>query len=187
MIYDSIRKLQQIRLDLDVSWQIYPQYYYQARQAELQKDALMVLTTEVPIVVNNPKALLVSKLLLSTDIELVNLYLSGCLKKETQKRLLEATKKYFLPTIQVLDKTDLFDLLSNEEIGDYRTYDLVLANDIGYFAAFTEKSRIQVYELIQPILYKDHFLKKIVVANYHVGDNDLHEFYQVVRTLLGKP
>ncbi|MCD5002388.1 PRD domain-containing protein [Enterococcus saccharolyticus] len=184
LIHDSIQKLEAITQDRQISWKVFPQYYYQARKEELQVNTLMVVTTEVPVIVNNPQALLVSKMLMSQDIDLVKLYLDGCLRREDQMQLLEDERKYVLPTIQVQQKVNLLDVLQNEYLGNYQTYDLVLEGEIGYFAAFTEKSQIQIYEFAHPVLYKDHHLKKVIVANYCIQDNKLNRFYQVVRKLL---
>jgi transcriptional antiterminator len=184
LIHDSLRKLEQLPLDVKISWKVYPQYYYEAHKSELQKDVLMVLTTELPIVVKNSKALLLSKILVDTDLELVKLYLSGCLNKERQRRLEANEKKYLLPITQVTEKKALFEILQKEELGNYHVYDLVMDKNVGYFAAFTQKSSIHVYTLTHPVFYKDHFLKKVVVANYCVQDKNLHSFFEVVRPLL---
>ncbi|MBO0451877.1 PRD domain-containing protein [Candidatus Enterococcus murrayae] len=184
LIYDAQRKLMQ-RLE-GCSVTIIPQYKYLAAMEEYNARFLAILTTEVPVIVKNHRALLIDKFLVQEDYGLIELYLQGCLHSNEKIRL-EENYQRFVSEDDVIKGAykSVTELFPEEQLGGFKRYDLVLEKNIGYFASFSKgKSQIRIKKLQTPILYKDHFLEAVIVAEYNPETNNLAGFFQVIHPLL---
>lgn len=186
LIHDTIYKIERLFIEYEIRVTAIPLYQYVSNSDLYDVEYATIITTEFPIITMNYRALLVNSFIEQEDIQLVQLYIKGCIVHNNEMKL-ENNKRRFMisETIHNDKKGNIFDFLPHSKLGLFITYDIVLNVPIGYFANFVDtSSEIVVYNLENPILYKDTYLHKIIIANYNDKEGSYSDFYQVVHYLL---
>ena len=186
LVYDAKRKIKKQLPEEVAEIECIPVYQYLSNVTKYNNSYIAIITTEIPVIDKNFRALVVNKVLQPEDFELLDIYIKGCVGDYENFLLKRNIKRYLKEEVHITEQcSNIFSVLSGEDIGDIEAYDIVLNDTVGYFASFTEKkSQIKVLKLKHPILYKNRFLKEIIVANYNTEDKEVYGFFQVVRHLI---
>nr|WP_256478651.1 PRD domain-containing protein [Sebaldella sp. S0638] len=189
MLHKTVHSINKYFQNEICSLKVIPRYLYKAEDKD--DDYSLIITTEKEMLLQNKELVLIGTVIENEDIYKMKEQIGEAVRNIEEKRCkklysLYINEKMFVKINRKMESTDEFLEFSGLK-RNKKNYDFVLDSGVLLFSEFlynNEESCIKAYIFKYPLRYKGRDIKTIVVSGYNIKNNDIKDFYLIIKKLL---